>query len=67
MLKLKKEDFRDVNFFRYKDAFTALRKQDFSNPDVNFLIGLNKDEGNSWGIYYLADYFDKIEHPVLTR
>ncbi|PAV86263.1 hypothetical protein WR25_24272 [Diploscapter pachys] len=58
---------RDVNFFRYKDAFTALRKQDFSNPDVNFLIGLNKDEGNSWGIYYLADYFDKIEHPVLTR
>ncbi|PAV84171.1 hypothetical protein WR25_17173 [Diploscapter pachys] len=58
---------RDVNFFRYKDAFTALRKQDFSNPDVNFLIGLNKDEGNSWGIYYLADYFDKTEHPVLTR
>ncbi|VBB32366.1 unnamed protein product [Acanthocheilonema viteae] len=57
---------KDRNFFQEYDAYKALRNGNH-NMDVDLMIGINHDEGNYWNIYYLPQYFDKPEQPLLNQ
>ncbi|VDM07242.1 unnamed protein product [Wuchereria bancrofti] len=57
---------KDRNFFKEYDAYKALRNSNH-NLDVDLMIGINHDEGNYWNIYFLPQYFDKPEQPLLNQ
>uniref|UniRef100_A0A8R1Y9X4 Carboxylic ester hydrolase n=1 Tax=Onchocerca volvulus TaxID=6282 RepID=A0A8R1Y9X4_ONCVO len=57
---------KDRNFFKQYDAYKALRNGDHE-MDVDLMIGINHDEGNYWNIYYLSQYFDQPEQPLLSQ